>query len=153
MSNLVSNKKHSYLSCIDIYGNKLTVSKNKKGKIKFTLYHDEVIEGCARKDFEDFSLKITEESGPMYQVAQELYAITGSKVVVSEDAIRDRNNFMFIEQYSEQAYNLTIGRDLSNELNLPNQTNIEISGQSYNNLYQEVDKEGSRLIKTRELPQ
>lgn len=146
--------KNKYLSCIDVYGNELMISKGKNGEINFTLHHDEVIEGCARTDFKNTSLRITSESGSIFKIAKGLYEISGSNLILSEDPIRDGKNFFFLEQESEESYYMTISRDLTNDLNLPNQTNIEITGQSYVDLYREATEEkGSQLVKKKELSQ
>jgi len=152
MTTIAKNIRYPHLSCIDIYGNQLLVSRGKKGNINFTLYHNEVTEGPARKDFEDMSLRITSESGHIFQMVQGLYEMKGESFIISEDPIRDGRNFLFIEQENEESYYMTIGRDLANDLNRPNQTNIELSGETYDSLYSEATKEtGMQLIKRKEL--
>ncbi len=154
MSKVTGNIKFPHLSCIDLYGNILTVSKGKKGKINFTLYHNEVVEGPARKDFEDISLKITLESGEIFKVVQGLYEMKGNSFVLSEDPIRDGRNFLFIEQEEDGSYYMTIGRDLANDLNRPNQTNIELSDREHESLYNgAIEESGIQLVKTNKLSQ
>ena len=144
MTNAAKNIRRPHLSCIDIYGNQLVVSRGKKGKINFTLYHDEVVEGPARKDFEGMSLRITSESGEMFQMVQGLYEIKGDAFVSSEDPIRDGNNFLLVEQEDEGSYYMTIGRDLANSLNRPDRTNIELTGRNIVDLYSGLEPEPRR---------
>ncbi len=154
MANVANNIKRPHLSCIDIYGNQLVISRGKKGKINFTLYHDEVIEGPARKEFEGISLKITSEAGEMFQIVQGLYEIKGDTFVSSTDPIRDGNNFLLVEQEDENSYYMTIGRDLANNLNRPNQTNIELAGRNIVDLYSEFEPEPVRsYVKVNKLTQ
>ena len=152
MSNVTQKTNSPHLSCIDIYGNQLMVSRGKKGKINFTLYHDEVAEGTARKEFADMSLRITEESGNIYGMIQGLYEMRGNTFVSSEDPIRDGRNFLFLEQYGSDYY-MTIGRDLANDLNSPNKTNIEISGKTYEDLLIEATEPKKQYVKRKELSQ
>ena len=155
MSEVSNNKyKSSHLSCIDIYGKGLIVSQTPSGKIQFAFHHDEILEGTARKEFEDLSLSITSESEMMFQIAKGLYEMVGNELVLSDDPIRDGRNYFFLKKDSSGSYSLTFVRDLANELNLPDQTNVEISGRPYEMLYHDV-VEGKTLQLSRKtkLPQ
>ena len=99
------------------------------------------------------SLKITSESGSIFQVVQGIYEMNGDKFILSEDPIRDGRNFLFIEQEDENSYHMTIGRDLANDLNRPNSTNIEVSGKPYEDLLYDGSEIPMQLIKTRKLSQ
>ena len=150
MADKTLNTKPSHLNYIDIYGNKLMIYRGKNQKINFTLYHQTINEGSARKEFEDVALKITPSAGEMFKVAEGLYEILGNKFVLSEDPIRDGQNYMFLEQENPDSYQLVFARDLANDLNLPHQTNVEISGASYSALYDELIKpDSSKLVKTK----
>ena len=147
-NNLKTKSKH--FSYIDIYGNQIMISKAKTGKINFTLYHDEIKEGSCRKEFEDLTLNVTIDSGDFYKVVRGMYEISGNGFVLSDDPIRDGRNFIYLEHQEDDSYYMTIGRDLANDLNKPNQTNIELSGRDYENFYQEITSEG--LVLTKKLP-
>ena len=77
-----NNSKQKYFH-YNLYGNRLTICKSKSGKINFTLYHDKIVEGIARKDFEDLSLNITADSGMLFKFTQGLYDIVGDKFISS----------------------------------------------------------------------
>lgn len=138
MANIEQIKRRPCVSCFDIYGNELIISRGRKNKINFTLYHDEVVEGTARKEFVDTAIKIPADSGQLSQMMRGLYEINGNSFVFSEDPIRDGKNFLFLEQNPDGSYYMTIGRDLANELNRPRSTNIELSGQKYEDLLEEA---------------
>ena len=151
MVNFGENIKRPHIGCIDVYGNHLMVYKNKKGNASLTLYHGDVVEGTARKDFEDISFKITSESGDVFQIIRGLYEIKGNSFVLSGDPIRDGRNFFIIEQEDENSYYMTIGRDLANDLNKPNQTNIELP-MKYESLYNDSSLEpATQLVKRNKL--
>ncbi len=138
MANIGQITRRPHFSCIDIYGNQLTVSRGRKGKVNFTLYHGEVVEGTARREFADLSLKITEESGQIFQMMKGFYEVNGTSYITSADPIRDGRNFVFIERENDDAFIMTIGRDLANALNRPTSTNVELSGEKYEELLKEL---------------
>jgi hypothetical protein len=144
VANIGQVTRRPHFSCFDIYGNQLTVSRGKKGKVNFTLYHGEVVEGTARREFADLSLRITEESGQIFQMMRGFYEVNGSSYVTSADPIRDGRNFIFIERENDEVFNMTIGRDLANVLNRPNSTNIELSGEKYEELLKELGLEENK---------
>jgi len=133
----MTNNNQKSINYRDERGNQLIISKSREGSLNFTMHHGEIIEGGARKEYEDMSLYISPNSGYIYQVTQGLFDKLGERFVLSEDPIRDGRNFIYLEQQDKDYY-LTIGRDLANELNREFQTKVSLSGQYYLDLYDDI---------------
>ena len=134
MSNINQNSKKSLISYKDGSGKKLEISNFKNEGVKFTVHHDEVIEGYSRKEYEIFSLPILPESGNVYRIAAALYEKVGNQFVFSNNPIIDKNNYMYIEQNANSTYFMNFGRDLSNGLKakkLQYETRVVLEGKYY----------------------
>ena len=136
----VAKKTIKRKSCnyIDVYGNRFTISAAKNNNIRFTLHHEQVIEGLERKEFEYMSV-IIEPSNPIFSQIGELYSRVGNALSWSKDPIRDGQNCLVLEEDHEHArYFLTFCRDLGNELNLPLETNVVLGDQPFVDFYDEI---------------
>ena len=66
---------------VDIYGNKFTISAAKNNNVRFTLYHSQIDEGLARKDYEYMTVQI-DQTTPIFSQVEELYSRVGNVISV-----------------------------------------------------------------------
>ena len=132
------NIKRKSCNYIDVYGTKFSISAAKDNNVRFTLHHEQVLEGLERKEFEYMSV-IIEPSNPIFFQIGELYSRIGNALSWSRDPIRDGRNCLVLEKDQEHGhYFLTFCRDLSNELNLPLETNVVLNEQPFVEFYDEI---------------
>ena len=138
MESIKKPVKKKSCNYVDIYGNKFTISAAKNNNIRFTLYHSQIDEGLARKDYEYMTIQI-DRTTPIFPQIEELYSRVGNAVSVSTDPIRDGRNCIIIEgSMDNERYFLTFCRDLANELNLPGETNVVLAAQPFVDFFDEI---------------
>ncbi len=136
----VTNKLKKY-NLIDVYGHHFAISTTKRDAIKFTLYHSDIDEGYARKEFEYLSVMV-DANMPIYNSLSELYERIGNSFNQSVDPIRDgRNGLILDADFDNETYFITFCRDLSNELAQPGETTVAFSDSAFKDFVENLNIE------------
>lgn len=139
--------KRKTCNITDVNGNRFSVSSDRNNHIRFTLYHSQILEKAARQEYEYISLRIDPTISIFSQLG-DLYEKVGNSFVPSSDPIRDGGNYIILEADQEKnSYFLTFCRDLSNDLNLPLETNVVLAAQPFQDFYDEISKEELEIAK------
>lgn len=145
-----TNTRETKFHYMDIHGRELFVSRTKNDNISFRLYHDKIVEGTTRQEFQDIPLMVPSNTEGLYSMVSAMYERAQDKTVASEDPIRDGRNFMYLIK-SGEAFYMMFNHDLANELRRPSETNVELSGRYISDLFDEHIEKG--LAITKKLPQ
>ncbi len=145
-----TNTRETKYRYMDIYGRELLVSRTKSDNISFRLYHNKIVEGTSRQEFQNVSLMVSRDSENLYNMVSAMYEHAQNQTVASEDPIRDGRNFMYLVKSDERFY-MMFNHDLANELRKPSETNVELSGRYISDLFDTHIEKG--LAITKKLPQ
>ena len=111
---------------------------DKRGKVNFDFHHDPSVEGSAREDFKVTPLKVSPESGNVFELFKGLYEVSSEGFIKSSNPIRDGRNCLRIMPDENGSFDVAVARDLEFTRNASNFTQVELEDQKYKDVFTEI---------------